>query len=226
PTPVPEHPVQQAFRQVPGAQASVRRAWRQAVLRDRGRRPSEDGSDSGVKGLTEAFRLVLDRYTTRLCQPITLANVDVEELLPRVVPQHLTHDFLNSLYQWSKPCIHLNDQTAVTPITIDLLAVPQAGSFKTSDLGARAALLNLHLLTSYNPFTIILVRTIHGFPLHAVAGLQAYGDSYITLPPEQRQQLMISGAVADTARERPPARPAAQPAGEAAGSPAQDADTS
>jgi hypothetical protein len=165
----------------------------------------------GALNLAEAMSLAIERYASRLSKPEAPTDVNVEDLLPRVVPEYNASDFLADLRLKAKPLIHLDDQVVTMPISIDMMASPFAVAMQPASHAAYAGTLRLRLLSSYDPFSLILVRTLHGLPLEAVGCLRTYAASYASLPDSERASLLLSDDLLDEPAAEPSSQPARRP---------------
>lgn len=183
------------FQADPASSRMVRRAWEQGVQLQAALPAANGAKEPAAPGLGEAFSLAIERYAARLSQPEAPADVSVEDLLPRAWANYDEHEFLLGLRQRAKPLIHLDEQIATVPIGVELMAVPAATTWTGSDLGAQAAALRVRLLSSYDPFSLILLRTLHGLSLEAITSLRHYAMSFAGLSPGEKRSLVISSAV-------------------------------
>ncbi len=187
--------ISRIFREDVDSLRLIRQVWKGAVWPDVGEeRPRFAQSEPVTQDLTEALNITIERYAARLSQPVAPTDVNVEDLLPRAIPGYNAHDFLNSLRRKAKPCIHIDDHVVTAPIGVDIMAVPFAPATSLDELGDLAAAWRLRLLSSYDPFALIMLRTLHHLPLKAVSSLRSYASYYAQLSQDEKEDLLLSEA--------------------------------
>lgn len=185
----------QVLRADPVSMEMIRQAWQHAVLPKEELAARNGALQGTIFNLGEALSLAIERYAARLSQPEAPADVSVQDLLPRVVPGYSPSDFLSDLRLKAKPLIRLDDQVVTSPIAIDLVASPVSGALQPTSPLFHATALRLRLLSSYDPFSLILVRTLHGLPLEAIASLRVYARAFASLSLKEKRSLVLCGAL-------------------------------
>ncbi len=190
---LPDSPMAgRVFQTDPASSEAVRLAWQRATRPADALAHRNGASPSRGPSLAEALSLAIERYAAHLSRPEAPADINVADLLPRAMPQYNASDFLADLRTRAKPLIRLDDRVVTSPIGIDLMAIPSSPTTQTDGPAAHAAALRLRLLASYDPFSLILVRTLHGLPLEAIASLRHYEESVAGLSPEEQAELALT----------------------------------
>jgi hypothetical protein len=203
PTPLPEKSVASlVFQDGSDSARFLQDAWRQAVARHPQGATAEESRPHGGLAVGEVMGLAVERYAGRLSGRSISSDIDVESLLLRSLPEHNGQEFLANLWQRAKPLIHLDDRIAITPTQVNLLVVPDAAGFAASQFSGSASALRLRLLSSHDPYAMTLVRTLHGFPLEAVANLHAYEAAFAGLPLNRQKELVLADSLIKKTRRR------------------------
>lgn len=203
PAHLPERSVAAAvFRPRTDSALFLQRAWRQALTAPSSTITTNGGAASDGPTLGEVVGLAVERYAGRITGREIGADVDVESLLLRSQSDHTGEEFLTNLWQRAKPLIHLDDRVAVLPTRVGLLVVPEAGGYAGTQFDPLTTTLRLRLLSSHDPYSLTLVRTLHGFPLEAVANLRAYEAAFASLSPDRQKELVLADALIKKARRR------------------------
>ncbi|MEA3337295.1 MAG: tubulin-like doman-containing protein [Chloroflexota bacterium] len=179
------------FKGSPDTEEGISQAWLRTIPVKTTALDGDHAASPPEPNLAEAMSLAIERYAARLSRPEAPAEVNVEAVLSQAVPEFDRSEFLISLRQRAKPLVFLNDQGAAVPIRIDLMAVPNASISTIAELGMQASELRLRLLSSYDPFSLTLLRTLHGIPLEAIASFASYERSYLNLDPDQQEALAL-----------------------------------
>jgi hypothetical protein len=148
------------------------------------RKPFSEG------GLLELFPLVksiVDRYIGGYRAKIPEQRI--EEFL-RKEKQFDPSRFLESLFYKAKPFINLDlDKLGEDPIAVNLLTIDKPSSSPLIDQDLSE--MEVEPLRSFDPFSITLLRTVHGFSKSSWVGFERCKRSFQTLHPKDKLQIFI-----------------------------------
>ncbi|MCS7222737.1 MAG: hypothetical protein RML36_16255 [Anaerolineae bacterium] len=152
--------------------------------------------------LAEAISGAIARYAAMVSQPYLPPGVSVEASLMRLarreVPGARSADVgwqLDDLCLRARPFIGFEELEAElgTLVSIDLAAVPHTMS---QWVGRETnAARRVHPIPSSDPFSIIVVRTLHGLLVESLPQLQSYAITFAGLNAEERSRLIVSPAL-------------------------------
>ncbi|HEY63344.1 MAG TPA: hypothetical protein G4O02_02115 [Caldilineae bacterium] len=160
--------------------------------------------DAGTRTpLTEAISGAIARYAAMVSQPYLPSGTNVESSLERLARSRdgegLRVDAgwqLDDLCVRARPFIGLEEteRELVNIVSIDLAAVPHTMSqWLERETGAA---LHVHPVPSSDPFSIIVVRTLHGLPVECLPQLRHCAAAFEELSPEERSRLVVSPTLA------------------------------
>ncbi len=211
-------------------------AWRETLqgimaeptLNELGHRPalSWTGQTGNRSPLAEAISGAVARYAAMVSQPYLPPGASVETSLMRLAQQNARETRsadvgwqLDELCLRARPFIGFEEiETDLgTLVSIDLAAVPYTMSQWVSRETSAAR--HVHPVPSSDPFSITVVRTLHGLLTESLPQLQRYAIALAGLNAEERSRLIVSPALlgeplseaanaAFAAEEHQPASPA------------------
>ncbi len=156
--------------------------------------------------LTEAISSAIARYAAVVSQPYLPPGASVESSLLRLAQQQGQDSAqtdtgwrLDDLCLRARPFIGLEETESSlnTLVSIDLAAVPHTMS-KWINRQTGAAL-RVHPVSSSDPFSIIVVRTLHGLLARSLPQLRRFAAAFRALNPEERDRLVVNPALAGKA---------------------------
>ncbi|MCD6290806.1 MAG: hypothetical protein J7M34_09920 [Anaerolineae bacterium] len=170
--------------------APVQAAWRPA---------SGDAGDGEIRApLAEAISAAVARYAALVARPYLPREASIESSLMRV--RRPGSDGrgvdvswqLDDLCMRARPFISVEETEADSGplVSIDIAAVPPSMSrWLGRETGAA---LHVHPVPSSDPFSITVVRTLHGLCGDRLPQLRRYADAFEYLDAEARSRLLIS----------------------------------
>jgi len=150
---------------------------------------SADGR--GYNSPYELISLSIERYVALQDMGAPPADLSAEDLLTSENPLLSADVLVNDLYMKAKPFIHLDETVLMpgAPIPVDFLIVGDAYHSKLRRASGPRGKLNL--LSSGDPFSIAVLRTIHGLNAQSVNRLAVCAQAYIRLHPNDRKLLAL-----------------------------------
>lgn len=187
-------------------------AWRETLqgilaeptLDALGHRPvlSWTGQATARTPLAEAISGAVARYAAMVSQPYLPPGTSVEASLMRLAQQRAQGMRsaeigwqLDDLCLRARPFIGFEELEAEgnTLVAIDLAAVPSTMSQRVGRETSAAR--HVHPVPSSDPFSIIVVRTLHGLLVESLPQLQRYAIAFAGLNVEERSRLIVSPAL-------------------------------
>ncbi len=196
-----------------GQPDALQLAWRDTIegmtaeptLAQLGQRPPLSWTNhTGARTpFTEAISGAIARYAAEVSQPYLPPGTSVESSLMRLAQQRNGETQridpgwqLDDLCLRARPFIGFEETESNlnTLVSIDLAAVPYTMSAWVNR--ETSATLHVHPVPSSDPFSIIVVRTLHGLLPDSLPQLRHYATAFQALNAEERSRLIVSPALA------------------------------